>query len=257
MFDAFPAGSTSVFTMRSPGLLGTPTKTVGLVTPPQTTPLVTSHLPFFVGSANSHPSRFLPFSKGFHPLSVRNGGSPCSLPSFNGGRSAAATTKIRPKTKTMAAATPTRKCLTRATPLRPGSTKLYTTAPLRKACQPLAARQDRRPANGNALEVGLIIDPGPSVTRVTDRYVTVTRVIRRPRRRSVASRERGVAPSLFARLPSSPPAKGTVVGIAIVGRQRVLGNPRRRRRAPVVEDVQSRIRGDDDLVLATFVYVHD
>ena len=112
MFDAFPAGSTSVFTMRSPGLLGTPTKAVGLFTPPQTTALVTSHLPFLAGSASSQPLKSLPFSKGFHPLSVRNGGSPWSLPSFAGGRSAAATSRTKAAAKAMAAATPTRKCLT-------------------------------------------------------------------------------------------------------------------------------------------------
>src|ERR1035441_1293485 len=71
MFDALPAGSTSVFTMRSPGLLGTPTKLVGLFTPPQTTALVTSHLPFLLGSTTSQPLKSFPFSRGFHPLSVR------------------------------------------------------------------------------------------------------------------------------------------------------------------------------------------
>src|ERR1035438_3292071 len=107
MFDALPAGSTSVFTMRSPGLLGRPTKLVGLFTPPQTTALVASHLPFLLGSASSQPLISLPFSRGFHPLSVRYGGSPWSLPSFNGGRSAAITRKMKNEAKQMTAAMPT------------------------------------------------------------------------------------------------------------------------------------------------------
>src|ERR1022692_4033270 len=116
MFDALPAGSTSVLTMRSPGLLGRPTKLVGLFTPPQTTALVTSHLPFLLGSTTYQPLKSFPFSRGFHPLSVRYGGSPWSLPSFNGGRPAAMIRKTEKEAKTMAAAMPARKCFTCATP---------------------------------------------------------------------------------------------------------------------------------------------
>src|ERR1039458_5447004 len=89
MLEALPLGSTPVLTMRSPDP-GTAVSKVGFEVPPQTTALVTTHWPFLVESTSCQPSRFLPFRRGLQPVSNRNGGSPCPLPSFKGGRSWAA-----------------------------------------------------------------------------------------------------------------------------------------------------------------------
>src|ERR1039458_9430257 len=96
--------------MRSPGT-GRPTKAVGFEVPPHTTALVTSHLPCFAASTSCQPSRFLPFSKGLHPLSVRNGGSPLSLPSFNAEISAAPSKKTNAPASNVARAVAIQRCL--------------------------------------------------------------------------------------------------------------------------------------------------
>ena len=84
--EAFPLGSTPVLTMRSPAP-GAAVSKLGFAVPPQTTAFVTTHWPFLVESTSCQPSRFLPLSRGFHPPSTRNGGSPWPLPSATGGRS--------------------------------------------------------------------------------------------------------------------------------------------------------------------------